>query len=750
MVIGNNTTRNTYAGANALFDEIETFNYPLTSNQIASDFQAATAADTNLNKIPDIIEDLAMTAPQPFFGAPVQVAGTIEAEQFDRGGQSNAYYALGTTVNTNYRISRMSINACNDIPNGATSGSAGYCLSATNAGEWVDYSINVLVSNQYTIDTRVAGIGAGGTFAFTFSTNGVPYLTQTNPPIATNNWSDVTLVTASNLMRGTNVMRLTFLSHGTNSGGGDSGGIGQFNYISIYPYWTPPMAGPQTNNNLSASLVANSNDWGHAYSNAVAIENAINGFTNGGTVQIPSGTFYVAEPSPNESNSDWKVDVAISNLNSNIRITGTGASPTNTTLIAYDRATIIFALGETVSCTNFMLDNLTLAGQPHMVVTNGSPNYPTSYESGSYQKDNMGGVPGVLCAFYGGDNILVTNCVFSNADRILDMSGVFNCVILGCTQIASNLYSDTLTTTNPTNANTVPGSFIGNDVGIFARGAYNLIVADNYFNGNTAITNAWVLSNRVAPDGFLWGQNAGNVFVAGNVMVNHDYEAVQLNAGPNAVTGNTFNNAIIYEYTCALNNHESSGYNGADGGTNGNYLSTFVGNWVCGEFDAVVSGVDSGTYSGILPNRLNFSGNFLSYPSANTFAYPSIRGVPGVGAYLETCSAANICGNALASGGYGVFYTDGCTNALVLNNDFSGAFFGGIGGGVENSNPTMATPLVNSNKLAAGISFHVQLPPQLSSSAGWFLYGNQFLNTASNAVLLFVDPVSSGVHIVNY
>ena len=192
MVIGNNTSGN--SPANAQFDEIETFNHALSAGQISSNFQAVSAFDASLDGVPDIIQDINLSASQPFLGAPVTVTGTIEAEQFDRGG-TNAYYAVGGTVYTNYRTSKLLISPCGDMPFGATNGAAGYCLDQTKASEWVRYTINVLVSNQYTIDTRVAGIAAGGgTFGFSFTNiNTGANTILTNPPLTIpgTQWSDV-------------------------------------------------------------------------------------------------------------------------------------------------------------------------------------------------------------------------------------------------------------------------------------------------------------------------------------------------------------------------------------------------------------------------------------------------------------------------------------------------------------------------------------------------------------------------------
>ena len=229
-------------------------------------------------------------------------------------------------------------------------------------------------------------------------------------------------------------------------------------------------------------------------------------------------------------------------------------------------------------------------------------------------------------------------------------------------------------------------------------------------------------------------------------MINHGVEAVLLYAGPNAVTGNTFSNAIVSLDTCALRNTESD-VAGADGTTSGNFLTTFVGNWVCGEYSGVTSVADDSTYANSKPNLLNFSGNYISFPGANTNSYPGTSGAPTFAAFVESCTTVNMCGNALASGGYGLFFTDGCTNALVLNNDFGGASFGGIGCGMANDIPAMASGQIVSNNLIAGVTFHVQLPPQLTNSFNWLLYNNNYIDSASNSVLPFLDPASSSVHL---
>ena len=116
---------------------------------------------------------------------------------------------------------------------------------------------------------------------------------------------------------------------------------------------------------------------------------------------------------------------------------------------------------------------------------------------------------------------------------------------------------------------------------------------------------------------------------------------------------------------------------------------------------------------------------------------------------------AGICGNTLVSGGIGFRYDGGCSNALILNNDFGRAAYRGIGAiqandlliGYLPTGESVNTAQIFSNILGQGVSFHVQLP--YATSFGWFLDGNTYLNGSTNKVPVFLDPLSSAVHIFN-
>jgi len=81
----------------------------------------------------------------------------------------------------------------------------------------------------------------------------------------------------------------------------------------------------------------------------------------------------------------------------------------------------------------------------------------------------------------------------------------------------------------------------------------------------------------------------------------------------------------------------------------------------------------------------------------------------------------------------------------VMNNNFAGATYGGVG--YFFTGDSIANAQIFSNILGEGVTFHVQLP--YTNSFGWFLGSNKYVTTNSTAVPLFADPASSAIHIFN-
>src|SRR6476469_2102016 len=103
-----------------------------------------------------------------------------------------------------------------------------YIVGWVDAGEWLNYTANVVVSGRYTIAVRVASTGTGGTFHI--DVNGT---NKTGPLVIPNTggWQTWTTVTATDVLldAGIQTFRLTMDRVAT------SGAVGNFNWVRVSP-----------------------------------------------------------------------------------------------------------------------------------------------------------------------------------------------------------------------------------------------------------------------------------------------------------------------------------------------------------------------------------------------------------------------------------------------------------------------------------------------------------------------------------
>ncbi|MFD4558030.1 carbohydrate-binding protein [Streptomyces sp. NPDC058469] len=90
----------------------------------------------------------------PYGGTPAAVPGTVQAENYDTGGQGVAYNVTSVNGNANsYRADGV------DLDNTSDTG-GGYNLGWTGAGQWFRYTVDVATAGTYTLDLRVAAPSA--------------------------------------------------------------------------------------------------------------------------------------------------------------------------------------------------------------------------------------------------------------------------------------------------------------------------------------------------------------------------------------------------------------------------------------------------------------------------------------------------------------------------------------------------------------------------------------------------------------
>jgi len=156
---------------------------------------------------------------QPYSGSPIAIPGTIEAENYDVGGEGIAYHDTDSGNNGGaYRTDAV------DIEN-STEGA--YNVGWIQNGEWLEYTVDVATTGTYDIEVRVASASAGGTLHIEFDG------TDVTGPLsfsATGGWQNWTTVNANGvtLSAGEQIMRIAMDASDFNvnwvniTGGGDT------------------------------------------------------------------------------------------------------------------------------------------------------------------------------------------------------------------------------------------------------------------------------------------------------------------------------------------------------------------------------------------------------------------------------------------------------------------------------------------------------------------------------------------------
>jgi beta-glucanase (GH16 family) len=136
-------------------------NYRITAVAYSNNGSNTTSGIINVN-----VGSNAVTS--PYGGTPAPVPGTIEAENFDLGGQNNAYYDSDTPNDGGqYRPSEgVDIETCTDV-------GGGYDVGWTANNEWIKYTISVKDSGTYQISARVSSNSTTGSMHFEIDGNDV-------------------------------------------------------------------------------------------------------------------------------------------------------------------------------------------------------------------------------------------------------------------------------------------------------------------------------------------------------------------------------------------------------------------------------------------------------------------------------------------------------------------------------------------------------------------------------------------------
>ena len=153
-----------------------------------------------------------------YTGAPHGPGETIQAEDFDYGGEGVSYHDDGVTnQGGEYRVGAVDLGYTSDT-------GGGFAVGYTQGGEWLEYSIDVPEDGTYRIETRVANPASGARFYYEIGGTNVGG-SVTVP--ATGGWHSFATVSSDEieLEAGEQVLRLVMDAAATN------GAVANFNWL---------------------------------------------------------------------------------------------------------------------------------------------------------------------------------------------------------------------------------------------------------------------------------------------------------------------------------------------------------------------------------------------------------------------------------------------------------------------------------------------------------------------------------------
>src|ERR1700720_2792186 len=127
------------------------------------------------------LANVAFAAEGPYGGTPAPIPGTVQAENYDTGGQGVAYNVTSINGSGNsYRSDGVDLEGTADT-------GGGFDLGWTASGQWFRYTVNAATAGTYQVTFRVAAFNAV-TDAFHISNSSGTNLTGSVNVPATGVW----------------------------------------------------------------------------------------------------------------------------------------------------------------------------------------------------------------------------------------------------------------------------------------------------------------------------------------------------------------------------------------------------------------------------------------------------------------------------------------------------------------------------------------------------------------------------------
>jgi|GEM_PF-784639 len=257
----------------------------------------------------------------PYGNVPWSIPGTIEIEDFDLGGEGVAYHDTDPTNNGGqYRP-----NEGVDIEITPDGSGSHYQVGWTNAGEWLNYTVNVATTGTYTMTMRAAAADSTGGGKFHIELDGVNLSGAID--VVYGVWLGYSTIVVPNLSMpaGQHTLKLVMDTNAT------SGGVGSFNWMhfdlaSPVPPPTPVIIPtPVPGNIFYVSPTGNDSNSGSITQPWKTLAKAADTLTPGQTVYLRAGT-YKESLRPKNSGTADKYIIYMAYPNEAVTLDGTGLS----------------------------------------------------------------------------------------------------------------------------------------------------------------------------------------------------------------------------------------------------------------------------------------------------------------------------------------------------------------------------------------------------------------------------------------
>jgi aryl-phospho-beta-D-glucosidase BglC (GH1 family) len=147
-----------------------------------------------------------ITPKGPFTGTPINIAGTIEAENYDTGGEGVSYHDTeAANLGGTYRTDGVDIGAI-------TTG--GNFVGWTAIGEWLEYTVNVNKTSSY--DFKFVTASPSGTGQIGINVDGTVLFTGLTTPTTTDFNTYTSFTKSASLSQGQHVIRVLIQNSGFN------------------------------------------------------------------------------------------------------------------------------------------------------------------------------------------------------------------------------------------------------------------------------------------------------------------------------------------------------------------------------------------------------------------------------------------------------------------------------------------------------------------------------------------------------